>query len=356
MAALPYMQFYVADYLADTMHLSTEEHGAYLLLVFNYWQTGKPLPKNRLAGIARLPNDRWTDVERSLNEFFIDDGNAWIHQRIERDLLSVKGAQSQRSEAGKKSAQKRAEKKAKENQGKSNERLTGVERDGNDRSTNKDPDKDKDLKHKHLLHGAEKNQLQADGSLGTGVAGELPDGEPNAEPAHAQPEIGVRPLSAGALEPCPPDNPVFITLPLNDGSEFSVTASMLVEYGSLYPSVDVRQELRNQRGWLLSEPRRRKTLRGIKKFITSWLSREQDRGPKTKASTGDNHAEFRFNQSDPRPYYEQYLEWEQRWHPPGTASVGPLGADVQDLRAPLECEKWQSTFGSLGSTGELDDE
>jgi Uncharacterized protein conserved in bacteria len=71
MAALPYMQFYVADYLADTMHLSTEEHGAYLLLIFNYWQTGKPLPKNRLAGIARLSNERWTDVERSLNEFLL---------------------------------------------------------------------------------------------------------------------------------------------------------------------------------------------------------------------------------------------------------------------------------------------
>lgn len=144
MAALPYMQFYVADYLADTMHLSTEEHGAYLLLIFNYWQTGKPLPKNRLAGIARLSNDRWTDVERSLNEFFIDDGNTWIHQRIERDLLTVKGAQSQRSEAGKISAQKRAQKKAKENQSQPNDRSTGVERDGNDRSTNKDPDKDKD--------------------------------------------------------------------------------------------------------------------------------------------------------------------------------------------------------------------
>ena len=70
MAALPFMQLYVAEYLADTAHLSTEEHGAYLLLIFNYWQRGKPLPANpeRLARIARLSNDRWTDVERTLNQ------------------------------------------------------------------------------------------------------------------------------------------------------------------------------------------------------------------------------------------------------------------------------------------------
>lgn len=59
MAALPYMQLYIADYLADTMHLSAEEHGAYLLLMFNYWQTGRAIPKSRLAKIARISNERW---------------------------------------------------------------------------------------------------------------------------------------------------------------------------------------------------------------------------------------------------------------------------------------------------------
>ncbi|HIA8012387.1 TPA: YdaU family protein, partial [Escherichia coli] len=90
MAALPYMQLYIADYLADTMHLSAEEHGAYLLLMFNYWQTGKPIPKNRLAKIARLTNERWADVEPSLQEFFCDNGEEWVHLRIEEDLASVR--------------------------------------------------------------------------------------------------------------------------------------------------------------------------------------------------------------------------------------------------------------------------
>ncbi|MFJ7315254.1 DUF1376 domain-containing protein [Pseudomonas sp. NPDC098747] len=89
MAALPYMQLYVADYLADTMHLTTEEHGAYLLLIFNYWQTGKPIPKVRLSRIARVPSERWPEIQGALSEFFEDDGESWIHLRIERDIAAV---------------------------------------------------------------------------------------------------------------------------------------------------------------------------------------------------------------------------------------------------------------------------
>ena len=110
MAALPYIQLYVSDYLADTMHLSTEEHGAYLLLIMNYWQTGKPIPKNRLARISGL-NDRWHSVEPSLTEFFKDDGESWIHGRIEGDLKVAREAQEQRARAGKASAE--AKKRAK---------------------------------------------------------------------------------------------------------------------------------------------------------------------------------------------------------------------------------------------------
>ncbi|EKY4433933.1 DUF1376 domain-containing protein [Escherichia coli] len=150
MAALPYMQLYIADYLADTMHLSAEEHGAYLLLMFNYWQTGKPIPKNRLAKIARLTNERWADVEPSLQEFFCDNGEEWVHLRIEEDLASVREKLTKKSAAGKASVQARRSRKEADVQTKQERNLTDVqtdvevvfEHDVNTKATNKDTDKD----------------------------------------------------------------------------------------------------------------------------------------------------------------------------------------------------------------------
>ncbi|MGD3071722.1 DUF1376 domain-containing protein [Escherichia coli] len=150
MATLPYMQLYIADYLADTMHLSAEEHGAYLLLMFNYWQTGKPIPKNRLAKIARLTNERWADVEPSLQEFFCDNGEEWVHLRIEEDLASVREKLTKKSAAGKASVQARRSRKEADVQTKQERNLTGVqtdvevvfEHDVNTKATNKDTDKD----------------------------------------------------------------------------------------------------------------------------------------------------------------------------------------------------------------------
>ncbi|MCV0420094.1 MAG: DUF1376 domain-containing protein [Microbacterium sp.] len=112
MAALPYMQLYVSDYLADTAHLTTEEHGAYLLLLFNYWQTGKSLRKDRLAFVARTSNERWISVEETLKEFFHDDGKNWVHFRVEADLAAVNAKSKTNSDAGKASARARAAKKA----------------------------------------------------------------------------------------------------------------------------------------------------------------------------------------------------------------------------------------------------
>lgn len=75
-----------------------------------------------------------------------------------------------------------------------------------------------------------------------------------------------------------PKEPPVITIPLNTGEEWPVEKEDFDEWVKLYPAVDVMQNLRNMRGWAQSNPAKRKTARGMKRFINSWLQKEQDRG------------------------------------------------------------------------------
>lgn len=75
----------------------------------------------------------------------------------------------------------------------------------------------------------------------------------------------------------PPDAQEIITFPLNDKTEYPIYDVDFEEWAELYPAVDIMQELRKMRGWLDSNPTKRKTIRGIRRFINSWLSKAQDR-------------------------------------------------------------------------------
>lgn len=77
----------------------------------------------------------------------------------------------------------------------------------------------------------------------------------------------------GELPSSPPPAAV---LPLVDGTDFEISVEMVAELSGLYPAVDVEQQLRNMRGWLLANPKNRKTKAGIMRFVNSWLSREQN--------------------------------------------------------------------------------
>lgn len=74
-----------------------------------------------------------------------------------------------------------------------------------------------------------------------------------------------------------PVEPSIITITLNDKSEFPIYQNMINDWSELYPNVDVMQELRNMKGWCNSNPTKRKTKRGVLRFINSWLAREQDK-------------------------------------------------------------------------------
>lgn len=107
-----FMPLYVGDYLKDTGRLSTEQHGAYLLLMLEYWQHGK-IPNNDdlLARIARLSPDAWSIAKASLLVFFKCEDGYLVHNRIERELEKAKANKERASARARKGAEARWGKK-----------------------------------------------------------------------------------------------------------------------------------------------------------------------------------------------------------------------------------------------------
>ena len=99
-----------------------------------------------------------------------------------------------------------------------------------------------------------------------------PESNPNPIQSESNPKkVGAEPQAASTPPPA-------IFLPLNDGTEYPVSREQCHEWAGLYPAVDVIQQLRQMRGWLIANPANRKTKRGINAFIVRWLAKEQDRG------------------------------------------------------------------------------
>jgi len=71
---------------------------------------------------------------------------------------------------------------------------------------------------------------------------------------------------------------VFIfKIPLNDKTEFGITQKDYDKWQDTFPAVDVMAQLKRMALWCDDNPKNRKTSRGVRKFISSWLSKEQDR-------------------------------------------------------------------------------
>lgn len=92
-----------------------------------------------------------------------------------------------------------------------------------------------------------------------------------------------------------PQETPFITLQLNTGEEHPVYDKEIKDWETLYPAVDVHQQLRSMKGWLLSNKAKRKTKRGINRFINNWLSKEQDRGGSRRYTPNTNNCKGESN-------------------------------------------------------------
>ena len=68
-----------------------------------------------------------------------------------------------------------------------------------------------------------------------------------------------------------PTQAAYIML-LKGGDQYEVTEQDLFIYKQSYPNIDVEGEIRKMIAWCFSNESKRKTKRGIKRFINSWLN------------------------------------------------------------------------------------
>jgi len=96
----PWIPLYVGDYLGDTGHLTTAQHGAYLLLMMHYWRKGElPDDDRQLSKTTKLPLKTWCEYRPTLQDFFHD---GWKHKRIDAELAKMTRVSLKRAEAGQK--------------------------------------------------------------------------------------------------------------------------------------------------------------------------------------------------------------------------------------------------------------
>jgi uncharacterized protein YdaU (DUF1376 family) len=216
------MPLHIGDYLSDTGHLTATEHGAYLLLIMHYWQNGS-LPENErlISRIARLTPDQWEESRDVLAMLF---GPGWAHKRIDAELAKADEIIEKRRAAA-------------------------------------------DARYKKVSSNAHAMQVQSKCS-DTG-ASPLTD---NLSTSSLRSDVCPEP------EKSAPASPTVIELPTVNGDMVAISEADVAEWSEAFPAVNVRQQLAAMRSWLNVNPKNRKTSKGMKRFVVSWLTRDQDRG------------------------------------------------------------------------------
>lgn len=107
-----WMPWFIGDYLRDTAHLTTEQHGAYLLLLGHCWQHGA-IPSNDQgrAAVAKLTVSRWRTHAPTILAFFNEDGT---QKRITKELHRAEVVSIKRKISGSKGGAQSAISRAKQ--------------------------------------------------------------------------------------------------------------------------------------------------------------------------------------------------------------------------------------------------
>lgn len=95
--------------------------------------------------------------------------------------------------------------------------------------------------------------------------------EPFAEPSGSEPEPAATPV---------------VPIPLNTGPPHWVTQEDIDSYAETYPGIDPLLEAKKAAQWSKDNPTKRKTKRGVRAFLNSWMARAQDQVGRNQVGRG----------------------------------------------------------------------
>ena len=194
-----YYQFNIGDYASHTRHLSPMEDIAYRRMLDWYYLHERTLPPDP-AEVARLisMNDRSTDVERVLQEFFEKCDYGWRNKRADEEIDAFKAKKEQASEAGKASGKSRK-------QGKRNGRSTDVERTFNGRST----DVERNINHKTGTSNQVEEEMSTSPAASPRASDKSPPLPATSPPEGRTPNAPAQPPKPAVAPPSRPPDPIW---------------------------------------------------------------------------------------------------------------------------------------------------
>ena len=154
MAEFPALPLWTDAYLGDTTHLTTIEHGAYLLLLMTAWRTRDcrlPDDDRLLARYARLDARQWKRIRPIIEQFFRIESGFWTQGRLDDEAQAVRARKEAAAANGRASALKRKGRHSAKREQSENENSAERQRDFN--LTNN---------HTHIPLDKESNGAEAD--------------------------------------------------------------------------------------------------------------------------------------------------------------------------------------------------
>ena len=276
-----YYPHHIGDYCKDTVHLTLLEDGAYRRMLDVYYATERPLPVSqqaiyRLVRAKTLAEKQAVDI--ILGEFFLESPLGWRNVRADLEIQRAR----EDGEANKERRESEKERQRRHRDRRKN-LFAGLREHG------VTPPWDATVEELQVALSRVTSQVESRESNAHVTPPVTPPvtrditATPLAnsqEPIAKNQELKSKASAArlnGAPHAIPDESPILENLPLREGGEYAVRKSLVAELEPLYPAVDIPATLREMKGWLLLNSERRKTRRGIRRFIGSWLQGEQEK-------------------------------------------------------------------------------